>query len=103
MNQITSPIEIYQFRVVLCETSPHIWRRLLVRNDSTRLRLEWTPFLLVQHSVGDPCQVTLSDVRLYPKERFSYDEENAAGISRAWRIQIRLEKEPPLERTGPLH
>lgn len=43
-------------------------------------------------SVGNPCQVTLSDVRLHSKERFSLDEEDAAGMSRPWRFQIRLEK-----------
>ena len=118
MNQTTSPIEIYQFRVVLRETSPHIWRRLLVRNDSPlitfhrviQIAFGWSgrrsfSFNIQGHrqkaaSVGDPCQVTLSDVRLYPKERFSYDEENAAGISRPWRIQIRLEKKLPLDARG---
>jgi hypothetical protein len=35
MTQSTSSIEIYQFRVVLCETSPHIWRRILVASDTT--------------------------------------------------------------------
>ncbi|MGH9437393.1 MAG: IS1096 element passenger TnpR family protein [Terriglobia bacterium] len=35
MNETTFPIEIYQFRIVLRETSPHIWRRLLVPSDST--------------------------------------------------------------------
>lgn len=118
MNQTTSPIEIYQFRVVLRETSPHIWRRLLLRNDSTLITFHrviqiacgWSGRRSFSFniqgdrqkaaSVGDPCQVTLFDVRLYPKERFSYDEENAAGISPPWRIQIRLEKKLPLDERG---
>ena len=33
MEQAKNAIEIYQFRVVLRETSPHLWRRLLVRSD----------------------------------------------------------------------
>jgi hypothetical protein len=118
MNQAASPIEIYQFRVVLRETSPHIWRRLLVRSDSTLITFHrviqtvfgWSgrrsfSFNIQGHrqqaaSVGDPCQVSLSDVCLYPKERFSYDEENTAGISRPWRFQIRLEKKLPLDERG---
>src|ERR1017187_2458734 len=36
MNQNTSPIEIYQLRIVLRETSPHIWRRVLVPLSAER-------------------------------------------------------------------
>jgi hypothetical protein len=70
MNQTTSPIEIYQFRIILRETSPHLWRRLL------------------------------ANLRLYPKERFGYDEEDADGMSRPWRFQIRLERKLPVEENG---
>jgi hypothetical protein len=31
----TSLVEVYQLRVWIREISPQIWRRLLVRNDST--------------------------------------------------------------------
>jgi Tn3 transposase DDE domain len=34
-DQATRPVEICQFHVVVRHTSPHIWRRLLVRNDIT--------------------------------------------------------------------
>ena len=35
MEPAPNYIEIYQLRVVLRETSPHIWRRFLVRSDSS--------------------------------------------------------------------
>jgi hypothetical protein len=118
MNQNTSPIEIFQFRVVLRETSPHIWRRLLVRSDSTLITFHqviqtafgWSgrrsfSFSIQGHrsqaaSVGDPCGVTLADFRFYLKERFSYEEENAGAMSRPWRFQIRLEKMLPVDERG---
>jgi hypothetical protein len=119
MSETTFPIEIYQFRVVLRETSPHIWRRLLVRSDSTLITFHrviqsafgWSgrrgfSFNIQGHrqqaaAVSDPCQVTLGDVRLYPKERFSYDEaQEAAAMSRPWSFLIRLEKKLPLDARG---
>ena len=42
MEPAQNPIEIYQLRVVLRETSPHIWRRFLVRNDSSIVDLHLT-------------------------------------------------------------
>ena len=118
MSQTTSPIEIYQFRVVLRETSPHIWRRLVVRSDSTLITFHrviqsafgWSgrrpfSFHIQGHrqqaaSVSDPRQVSLADLRLYPKERFRYDEEDADGMRRPWRFQIRLERKLPIEEKG---
>jgi hypothetical protein len=115
MNQTTSPIEIYQFRIVLRETSPHIWRRILVPSDVTLIAFHqiiqtafgWSgrrpfSFHIQGHrqqaaSVSDPCQVSLADLRLYPKERFRYDEEDADGTSRPWRFQIRLERKLAVE------
>ena len=89
MTQTTSPIEIYQFRIVLRETSPHIWRRLLVPSDTTLIAFHqaiqvafgWSgrrsfSFNVRGHchkaaTVSDPRQVSLSDLHLYLKERFS--------------------------------
>jgi len=34
--------EVYQLRVALCEISPAIWRRVLVRSDSTIADLHYT-------------------------------------------------------------
>jgi len=42
MEPAQNPIEIYQLRVVLRETSPHIWRRFLVRSDSSIVDLHQT-------------------------------------------------------------
>ena len=42
MEPAQNPIEIYQLRVVLCETSPHIWRRFLMRSDSSIVDLHHT-------------------------------------------------------------
>src|ERR1035438_562901 len=118
MNQNTSPIEIYQLRIVLRETSPHIWRRILVPSDATLIALHqviqtafgWSgrlsfSFHIQGHrqqaaSVSDPRRISLSDVRFYPKERFTYDEEKADCMRRPWRFQIRLEKKLPVEERG---
>lgn len=118
MNETTFPIEIYQFRIVLRETSPHIWRRLLVPSDSTLIafhRVVQTAFgWSGRHSfsfhvqgcrhkaaaVSDPSQVSLADLGLYLKERFSYEEENTNGMKRPWRFQIRFEKKLPMEERG---
>jgi hypothetical protein len=35
MREPSSMMEVYQLHVWLCEISPLIWRRLLVRSDST--------------------------------------------------------------------
>jgi Plasmid pRiA4b ORF-3-like protein len=42
MELAQNPLEIYQLRVVLRETSPHIWRRFLVRSDSSIVDLHQT-------------------------------------------------------------
>jgi hypothetical protein len=121
MTQPTSPIEIYQFRLVLRETSPHIWRRILVASDTTliafhqviQIAFGWSGrrcfsfhiqgYRQQAASISDPRQVTLSDVRLYPKERFRYDEENTDAMSRPWSFQARLENKLPVVRGGEKH
>lgn len=42
MEAAQNAIEIYQVRVVFRETSPHIWRRFLVRSDSSIVDLHQT-------------------------------------------------------------
>jgi hypothetical protein len=118
MDQTNSSIEIYQFRIALRETSPHIWRRLLVPSNVTLITFHrviqtafgWSgrrsfSFHVQGHpqkavTASDPGQVSLSDLGLYLKERFSYEEENRDSMSRPWRFQIRLEKKLPMEERG---
>jgi len=35
MSQSGQQVNAYRFRIVLRRTSPHIWRRVVVRSDST--------------------------------------------------------------------
>jgi hypothetical protein len=42
MSEQSSIIEVYQLHVWLCEISPLIWRRLLVRSDSSIADLHYT-------------------------------------------------------------
>ena len=112
-----APVEVYQFRVYLREISPMIWRRLLVRSDSTIADLHYTlqiaiswedihlnRFVIHGKEFGvakiggawfrdDPRQVTLSDLHLRPKERFLYEYDFGEG----WQHEIRLEKKLPLD------
>jgi hypothetical protein len=88
---------VYQLRVVLRGVSPLIWRRLLVRSDSTiadlhatlQIALGWSDehlnrFVIhgreygVSHLGGiafrdDPRQVCLADLGLRVRERFLYE------------------------------
>jgi hypothetical protein len=110
MEPAQNPIEIYQLRVVLRETSPHIWRRFLVRSDSSIIDLHQT----IQIAFGWSCrrafafnvqghrqgvrlegharEMRLSDFRFYVKERFTYVYNTTDQESRPWRCEIRLEQ-----------
>src|SRR5713226_9330688 len=103
MQPVQNPIEIYQLRVVLRETSPHIWRRFLMRSDSSIVDLHQTvqiafgwsgrrafAFEVQGHRRGvrledDARGMRLADFRLYVKERFAYtynttDQEGSVPI-----------------------
>src|SRR5882672_4617138 len=110
MEPAQNSIEIYQLRVVLRETSPHIWRRFLVRSDSSIVALHQTIQITFgwsgrrafafdvqghRHGVrleGDARDMRLSDFRLYVKERFTYAYNTADQESRPWRFEMRLEQ-----------
>ena len=109
-------VEIYQLRVYLREISPTIWRRLLLRSDSTitdlhytlQIAMGWTDFHLHQFvirgkrygvsrigSIGfadDSDQVRLSDFRFRWHERFLYEYD----FGDLWQHEIRLEETHPL-------
>lgn len=108
---------VYQLRVWLREISPAIWRRLLVRSDSTiadlhyalQIAMGWTDFHLHQfiiHGkrygipriygisfVDDPKQVRLCDFRLRERERFLYEYD----LRDLWQHEIRVEKKLPID------
>ena len=107
---------VYQLRVVLRSVSPLIWRRLLVRGDSTiadlhatlQIALGWSDehlnrFVIhgreygVSHLGGigfrdDPRQVRLADLGLRVRERFLYEYDFTDG----WQHDVRIEQILPL-------
>ena len=89
MSQPIEPSTIYQLRIVLREISPLIWRRLLVRSDTTlahlhtmlQIAFDWSDeHLHTFHIHGkdygsngaDTRPVRLSTLRLRRGERFRY-------------------------------
>lgn len=108
---------VYQLRVVLRGVSPLIWRRLLVRTDSSiadlhttlQISLGWTDehlnrFVIhgreygVSHLGGigfsdDPRRVRLVDLGLRVGERFVYEYDFSDG----WQHDVRVEQIRPLE------
>ncbi len=109
---------IYQLRVVLRGISPLIWRRLLVRGDSTladlhatvQTALGWSDehlnrFVIhgreygVSHVGGigfgdDPRQVRLVDLGLRVGERFLYEYDFTDGWQHDVRVELLLPFEP---------
>jgi hypothetical protein len=107
---------VYHLRVVLRGVSPLIWRRLLVRSDSTiadlhatlQIALGWSDehlnrFVIhgreygVSHLGGlgfrdDPHQVWLADLGLRVRERFLYEYDFTDG----WQHDVRIEQIVPL-------
>lgn len=95
---------IYQLRVVLRGISPFIWRRLLVRSDTTLAHLHtilqivftWGAEHLHRFRIhgkeygssgAQPHRVLLSDLHLHRGERFQYGYDFIAH----WACDIRLE------------
>jgi len=108
---------VYQLRVVLRGVSPLIWRRLLVRSDSTiadlhatlQIALGWSDehlhrFVIQERPYGDggggdPRRVRLADPGLRVRQRFLYEYDFTDG----WQHDIRVEQIVPREpgRTYP--
>lgn len=102
---------IYQLRIVLCDISPLIWRRLWVRSDTCladlhavlQMLMNWSDTDLHRFRVhgkdygmarlgdigfaDDPRQVRLADLRLHRGERFLYEYDFHDG----WVLEIPLE------------
>jgi hypothetical protein len=104
MSQPSAPPSVYQLRVVLRGISPLIWRRLLVRSDTTLAHLHdilqivfhWSDEHLHRFHIhgreygssGAPtCRVLLSDLCLHRGERFRYVYDFGAD----WACDICLE------------
>src|SRR5437763_9917004 len=107
---------VYQLRVVLRGVSPLIWRRLLIRSDSTiadlhaslQLVLGWSDehlnrFVIqgreygIWHDGGigfrdNPRHVRLTDLGLRVRERFLYEYDFTDG----WQHDVRIEQILPL-------
>jgi hypothetical protein len=113
----SSEASVYQLRVVLRAVSPLIWRRLLVRSDTTiadmhgtlQTAFGWTDEHLnrfvvhgreygVRHDGGigfgdDPRHVRLADLGLRARERFLYEYDFTDG----WQHDVRVERILPLD------
>ncbi len=97
---------VYQFRVVLRSISPLIWRRLLVRSDSTvadlhrtlQVAFGWSDEHLHRFAIHgrmhgeegliDPRRVRLAALGLRVRERFVYEYDFIDG----WQHDVRLEQ-----------
>ena len=104
---------VYQLRIVLRGISPLIWRRLLVRSDSTVADLDRTLQVAVgwsdEHlhrfviqgrlhgddSLFDSRRVRLADLGLRLRERFMYEYD----FFDSWEHDVRFEQVLPLNTT----
>lgn len=111
---------IYQLRVVLRDVSPLIWRRLLVRSDTSIAELhailhaamDWSDTHLHRFRIhgkaygiarcggisfaDDPSRVRLCDFQFHRGERFFYEYDFMDG----WVVDIRLERILALDAKG---
>jgi hypothetical protein len=102
---------------VLRRTSPHLWRRVLVRSDSTLCHLHQTLQALFGWSDAHPhrfvlrgrllgaspaaavsADLSLDGMQLQLKEKFFYDYRFHDPHTPVWRHQLRLEKIPVADR-----
>jgi hypothetical protein len=98
MSESAASISVYQFRVVLRHVTPMVWRRVLVRSDTSiaqlhrviQLTMGWDNLHLHRfrihgkdyggRSIGstfatDAHAVTLASLRLRLRERFAYHND----------------------------
>lgn len=119
MSEPAAPV-VYQLRVVLRAISALIWRRLLVRGDSTiadlhhtlQIAMGWSDAHLhrfIIHGKGygvarvgglafadDPTQIRLADFAFRPRERFAYQYD----LGDDWQHDLRVEQILPLDPAG---
>jgi hypothetical protein len=118
METSKSEVEIYQFHVWIRQISPMIWRRLLMRSDSSiadfhytlQIAFGWSDDHLnlfhihgqdygVHHDGGisfskNPNLVKISDFKFRKNERFTYEYD----FGDCWEHTVRLEARLPLEK-----
>jgi len=117
MEHTEKAVEVYQLHIWIRKISPQIWRRLLVRSDSTIAELHdtlqiafgWTDDYLHQflirgkpYGIGrsggisfddNPYQVRLRDFHFRCKEVWVYEYD----LTDWWQHEIRLEQVLPLD------
>ena len=117
MSEPATEVQIYQLKIVLRGVSPMVWRRVLVRSDTTIAQLHhviqtvmgWEgehlhAFRIHGKEYGsarlggmgladDPHAVTLAAFRLRPRERFRYTYDYGDW----WQHDVRLEQVQPIE------
>jgi hypothetical protein len=116
MVQSNGPAEIYQLYILLLQINPPIWRRLLVRSDSSiatlhdllQIAFDWSDFHLhrfiirgKEHGLNrvgcttfrtDARKMPLSQFHFRANERFLYEYD----FGDLWRHQIRFEGIQPI-------
>jgi hypothetical protein len=124
MSEPSSIIEVYQLHVWLREITPLIWRRVLVRSDSTiadlhqtlQIAMGWDDAHLHRFRIrgkdyglsrigglgfrDDPHRVRLGDFHFRPNERFLYEYD----FGDLWQHVVRVERRLPWDdkRTYPV-
>jgi Plasmid pRiA4b ORF-3-like protein len=117
MAETENPVQAHQFHVLLPGINPPIWRRLLVRSDSSvadlhhilQIAFRWSDFHLhrflirgTEYGISragstsfttDPKRVYLADFGFRPRERF-LDEYDFSDL---WQHQVRFEATRPVE------
>lgn len=117
MVEEASRVEVYQLHVWIRGISPMIWRRLLVRADSTiadlhytlQIAFDWSDLHLHRFHIHgqdygisrigglsfscDPHSVRLSDFQFRLNERFLYEYD----FGDRWEHEVRVEQRLPLE------
>jgi hypothetical protein len=119
MSVATQPgaVKVYQLRITLREVSPLVWRRVLVRSDTSiaqlhdtlQIAMGWEDAHLHQFRIhgkaygvyrecgitfaDNPHRVTLADFRLRKGEKFVYEYD----MGDLWQHDVRLEQTVPFD------
>jgi hypothetical protein len=119
MSQANLSASSYQLRILLCRTSPHVWRRVVIPSHFTLTQLHQTICLLLGWSNAHPSHFVirgksfaadptaavdsppLSEFQFYARERFLYHYRFELQTP-VWRHEIRVEKTASYQPTGGL-